>query len=144
MSRQDSSSTADRGTVVALVADLIFGARVRGTAESLGVPAVVVRRAEELVERARTLRPRLILVDLAARAGDPATAIGALKADPETVGIPVVAFVAHEDRAAIEAARQAGADRVMARSAFVRELPGLLRGAGGADRPPPGESAVHD
>jgi hypothetical protein len=42
-------------------------------------------------------------------------------------GVPVIAFGAHVQGAALVAARAAGADRVLARSAFVNALPGLLR-----------------
>lgn len=141
MSGQERPTPNQRGMVVALVADLIFAARVRGTAEAVGVPVVVVRRAEEVLEQARTLKPRLILIDLGARAADPASVIAQLKADGETAGIQVVAFVSHEDREAIAAARDAGADRVMARSAFVRDLPALLRGSPLPDGPASGGPA---
>jgi hypothetical protein len=41
---------------------------------------------------------------------------------------PVIAFASHLDVDAIRAARDAGADRVLVRSAFVATLPDLLRG----------------
>jgi CheY-like chemotaxis protein len=113
--------------VVALVADLIFASRIRGTAQAAGVQAITVRSAAELLQRAGELQPSLILVDLDARAADPPTAIARLKEDPQTRDIPILAFGSHVQREAIEAARAAGADRVLARSAFVRELPFLLR-----------------
>ncbi|HEX7089492.1 MAG TPA: hypothetical protein VF192_05110, partial [Longimicrobiales bacterium] len=112
--------------VLALVADLLFGSRIRGTAAALGVAVQLVRSADELLDRARAAPPRLVLVDLEARAADPAGTIARLRAAPEGAGIPIVAFGAHVNRDAIEAARAAGATRVLARSAFVRELPGLL------------------
>jgi hypothetical protein len=56
-----------------------------------------------------------------------------LKADPELRTLLVVAFGSHLDREALQAARSAGADRVLARSAFVRELQPLLRGIDVAD-----------
>ncbi|HEY8485161.1 MAG TPA: hypothetical protein VIL13_11150 [Longimicrobiales bacterium] len=113
--------------VVALVVDLIFASRIRGTAQAAGVQATTVRSAAELLQRAGELQPRLILVDLDARAADPPAVIARLREDPQTRDIPIVAFGSHVQREAIEAARAAGADRVLARSAFVRELPFLLR-----------------
>lgn len=113
--------------VVALVADLIFASRIRGTAQAAGVQATTVRSAAELLQRAGELQPRLVLVDLDARAADPPAVIARLKGDPRTRDIPILAFGSHVQREAIEAARAAGADRVLARSAFVRELPFLLR-----------------
>jgi len=112
--------------VLALVADLIFASRIRGAADAQGVPVQVVRSADELLARARAAPPRLVLVDLEARAADPAGTIARLRATPEGAGVPIIAFGAHVNRDAIEAARAAGATRVLARSAFVRELPELL------------------
>jgi CheY-like chemotaxis protein len=118
--------------VLALVADLVFASRIRGTAATLGMDVQVVRGADELLARARAAPPRLVLVDLEARAADPAGTIARLRATPGGADIPIVAFGAHVNRDAIEAARAAGATRVLARSAFVRELPGLLADPPGA------------
>jgi CheY-like chemotaxis protein len=51
----------------------------------------------------------------------------ALKRDPALADVPTVGFVSHVDTATIEAARKAGVDRVLARSAFVEQLQGLLQ-----------------
>ncbi|HET9985429.1 MAG TPA: hypothetical protein VFQ38_17640 [Longimicrobiales bacterium] len=122
--------------MLALAADLIFSARIRGAAQAAGVAAATVNRPDDLVARALAAPPRLVLVDLDAR-GDIAGAIRRLKADPATAAVPVVAFVSHVREDAIAGAREAGADRVMARSAFVRELPALLRRAAGGNEGAP-------
>jgi CheY-like chemotaxis protein len=121
------------GTVVALVADLLFASRIRGAAAAAGVEAIVVRTAEELIRASRERRPRWILVDLDARVADAVGAIAAVRAEADRSGSRILAFGAHVDREALRSARAAGADRVVARSAFVRELPGLLRGTDVAD-----------
>jgi CheY-like chemotaxis protein len=112
--------------VVAAAADLLFAARIRSAAEAAGVPLMLVRGGEDVAERAREARARLVLLDLDARWLDAPAVIGALK--EVTTDIPVVAYVSHVREDAIAAARMAGADRVLARSAFVRLLPELLRG----------------
>ncbi|MFO7259926.1 MAG: hypothetical protein DIU52_002140 [bacterium] len=126
----DTTSSPQRagesGPVLALAADLLFASRIRATAAAIGATVHLVRSAEELLARARETSPRLVLIDLQARAGDPADAIRRLRAAPETAAVPIIAFGPHVSREAIEAARAAGATRVLARSAFVRELPGLL------------------
>jgi CheY-like chemotaxis protein len=118
---------------VALVADLLFASRIRGVAALVGVPVATVSTPAALLNNVRTQRPRLILIDLDARVGDAAALIAELKADPELRTLLVVAFGSHLDREALQAARSAGADRVLARSAFVRELQPLLRGIDVAD-----------
>lgn len=123
-------------SIVALPADLIFGARIRSAGESAGVVVATARNPDDLVEKVNRLRPRLVVVDLDLR-GDAVGAIAALKGDPATAAIPVLAYVSHVRQDAIVAARAAGADRVLARSAFARDLPSLLRG--GTERASPHE-----
>lgn len=113
---------------VALVADLMFASRVRGAATAAGVEARTVSRADALLEEARRRRPRVVLLDLEARGVDVAALVARLRADPVTSGVPIIAFGSHVNREALQGARDAGVDRVLARSAFVRELPELLRG----------------
>jgi CheY-like chemotaxis protein len=113
--------------VVAAAADLLFAARIRSAAEAAGVPLVLVRGGEDVAGRAREARARLVLLDLDARWLDAPAIINGLKGEAATADIPVVAYVSHVREDAIAAAQMAGADRVLARSAFVRLLPELLR-----------------
>ncbi len=115
------------GPIVAWPADLVAGARIRGAAQTAGMELRLVRSAEELERAARTEAPRLIVVDLEA-GGDPTAAIARLKAEAGTARIPLIAFAPHVKEEAIAAARAAGAERVLARGAFFRDLPRLLAG----------------
>lgn len=111
--------------VVALTADLFFRARIEAVAEAAGTAVACVGTREDLEEQLEGVRR--VLVDLAHGGTDPAATIRALKSRP---GPPeVVAFGPHRDADAFRAAREAGADRVLARSAFVERLPELLGGS---------------
>ena len=80
---------------------------------------------------ARTSKPSLLILDLNSAALAPIETLAALKADAELAGIRTLGFVSHVDTARIQAAREAGADQVMARSAFAGQLAEiLLAGAG--------------
>lgn len=113
---------------MALVADLLFASRIRGAAAAVGVPVITVGTAAALKRLIEEQRPRLVVVDLDARLGDAAALIAELKATPGLEPLRLVAFGSHLESEALLAARAAGADRVMARSAFVRELPSILLG----------------
>ena len=116
------SDTANQpGSVAVVAADLIFASRIRAAAAAAGVRTRFARNHTELL--AAAAEADLVIVDLDARWVDPATSIQRLK---EHVTTPVVAFVSHVRADAIEAARNAGADRVLARSAFVSQLPEIL------------------
>jgi CheY-like chemotaxis protein len=53
-------------------------------------------------------------------------AIAALKQDPASAAIPLLAFAGHLEKDKHEAARRAGADRVAANSSVALHLPALL------------------
>jgi len=105
---------------------MIFAARIRAAAAAAGRPVVLLTGGDGLVSRVRSAVPGLLLIDLDARWLDAAALISALKADPATAGVPVVAFGSHLRTEALAAARAAGAELVLARSVFVRKLPELV------------------
>ena len=96
--------------VVALVDDLIDQSRITAAA-----PDTVTTRSAGDVAGAD-----VVVVDLGGH-GDSITEVRDLA--PEAF---VVAFGRHDDGAALEAAREAGADRVLARSKFFADVAGSL------------------
>ena len=112
--------------ILALCPDMLFASRVGGAARAAGVEARILRDRDSLLRALDEAPGRtLVLVDLTA-APDAADAIAAVKADHPHAS--VIAFARHDATNAIRAARAAGADRVLARSAFVAQLPDILRG----------------
>lgn len=115
--------------LLGLVGDLFFGARIRETAQQLGIDCELVKDPAALLERAAATTPRLVIVDMSLRRGDPAAAVRALKADERTRAVTVVGYLFDSDDAAIRAARDAGCDKVLSRGGLTQRLPELLRGA---------------
>jgi DNA-binding NarL/FixJ family response regulator len=113
-------------TIVALVEDLFFLAKIRETAKALGIAVVTgdPRRGPTSIAEAE---PQAIIIDLNSRGLPAVDWIRALKADPLTLPIRIVGFASHVQEQLISAARAAGCDSVMARSAFTQQLPNLLR-----------------
>lgn len=114
--------------ILVAVADLMFSSKIRAAASATGAAVEFARTAADVLERVRVRKPRLLVVDLNGGAAlDPIGTIARLKGDPDLEGVRVVGFVSHVQSETIAAARAAGIDEVLARSAFVAKLPGLLR-----------------
>ncbi len=113
--------------VLCVVDDLLFSVRISTAAKAIGVETYFERTPGAVAGRAREKKPALIIFDLNSRKLQPLDAIAALKADPELKTIPTVGYVSHVDAEAIDGARKAGIDDVMARSAFVARLGEILR-----------------
>ncbi len=119
----DSNVSHDR-IVIALPADLIFGARIRATAEAVGAPVILAKDAADLVAKAGGEEVRLVILDLDRRGLDITNVVQQLKA---TSSAPILAYVSHVQEDAIREAKAAGADKVIARGSFAKQLPELLR-----------------
>lgn len=111
--------------VIALVDDLMFLSRIREAARATGVELQAVRGGPQLLAAVRD-GARLVLVDADSQRLPWRAAVETLRGEPAAPPIPVVAFVSHVNADHAAAARAAGASRVLARSAFVAELPELL------------------
>lgn len=113
----------------AVVPDLFFQSRIAQTARTLGVPLEIVASVEALAAGLAAAPGALVLVDLAARGVDPFAAIEAARAGGAG---RTVAFVSHVDETSRRRALEAGCDEVLARSAFTRDLPDILRNLPGS------------
>jgi CheY-like chemotaxis protein len=112
--------------ILVVADDLLFRSKISTTAKSL---AVVVRAAttpDAAIERARADRPTLVLIDLDGQNPAPFQVLEELARDPELRALPTVGFVSHVHADLVQKARALGIGRVLARSAFVAQLPDLL------------------
>jgi CheY-like chemotaxis protein len=117
------------GTVIlAVVDDLMFTSKIKNAAGQLGVPLTFARSSGSALEQMRQSAPSLVIFDLNSARTDPLGTVGAMKRDPALASIPTVGFVSHVQTDLIDAARQAGVDDVMARSAFTARLGEILTG----------------
>lgn len=112
--------------VLAAVDDIFFASKIRATAEHLGLDVRFHRSALELIARARQDQPALIIVDLHSQALDPFALAQSLKADEKLRVIPLLGFFSHVQTAIQRRAQESGFDRILARSAFTRNLSEIL------------------
>ncbi len=118
---------SDERRIIAVVRDLFFAIRIRETLAPRGYRVDVAKSREALDTLiAADPLPALVIVDLAFVASEPPALIAALRAVPRTATLPILAFGSHLDRAARDAARGAGADRVVANSKLAEALPELV------------------
>src|SRR5437870_10832772 len=112
--------------VLCVVDDLIFSIKISTTAKALGVELYFERSADQVVSRVREKQPSLVILDLNSAKLRPMEAISALKADRDLKSIQTLGYVSHVQTDTIEAARRAGIDQVLARSAFSDRLAEIL------------------
>ena len=114
--------------VLAAVEDLLFRSKISETADSLGVEARFPRTGERLLEAVRESPPDLLVLDLNSSRFEPLELLRTLRSAEATRQTPTVGFLSHVQGDLAVAAKEAGCDRVVARSAFTRDLPRILAG----------------
>ena len=108
-------------TIVAVVDDLMFQSKLEQETRRLGYAFVAVDSETELRE-ALGRAAALAVVDLHVRGCEWQQAISIAKEH----GVRVLAFGRHTEAQLLRDARNAGCDRVVARSQLVEELPKLI------------------
>lgn len=119
--------------ILAVVDDIFFLAKVQQAARRLGDVTVEPAAPDTLQEKLADNSAHALIVDLNHSSGKAIDVLEKIRDHPSTRSIPVVAFVSHVQTDLIQAARVAGCERVMARSAFSQQLPVLLRELSKAD-----------
>jgi CheY-like chemotaxis protein len=114
--------------VLAVVDDLMFTSKIKTAARQLGVDVTFARSSDAALSSMRTSAPALVILDLNNPRTDPLGTVAVMKGDPALKSIPTVGFVSHVQADLIEAARAAGVDDVLARSAFTARLSEILGG----------------
>ena len=134
--------------IVCAIEDLLFSIKISTAAKQLGVNVYFERMRDRVLPTVREKQPSLVIFDLNSSRLDPMSVIAAMKTDPQlrTVKTPMetlaamkadpelkrvmtIGYVSHVDSDAIAAARQAGIDQVLARSAFTAQLGTILQSA---------------
>lgn len=109
--------------VLGVLDDLLFTVKIADAAKRNGLQTQFVKSEQDALSAAAE-GAMLVIVDLNANSVDAIALIPKLK---ELGKIPVIAFVSHVQGELKQRAHEAGADMVMARSAFSTNLPQILK-----------------
>jgi len=114
--------------ILCIVDDLIFSVKISTAAKALAAPVFFERTPGMVLPRIREKRPSLVIFDLNSAKLRPLEVIAQMKADPTLSGIRTLGYVSHVQADVISAARSAGVDEILARSAFSERLGQILTG----------------
>ncbi len=115
-------------SVLVAVDDLFFAAKIRTTAEHLGVEVSFPRSLDALGAASKEEAPALVIVDLHLQRYDPFAIARHFKTDESLRETPLVGFFSHVQVELQRRATEAGFERVLPRSAFTKRLPEILQG----------------
>lgn len=113
--------------IVAAVEDLFFVVKINDLAKRSGFQIEFLKGQGAIVERIAAEPPAILIVDLNNATIDPVSLIAQVKAVPEAKSTSVIGFVSHIEAELKQRAQEAGANMVLARSAFSTNLPQILK-----------------
>ncbi|HEU0142203.1 MAG TPA: response regulator [Bryobacteraceae bacterium] len=112
--------------VLAAVEDLFFTVKINDAAKRAGLDVEFLKSEKDVLDRAKA-NPTLIIVDLNNAAIQPLKLITKLKGNSDLKQISVISYLSHVQGELKQKAHEAGADMVLARSAFSQNLPQILK-----------------
>ena len=112
--------------VVFLVDDLFFSIKIKTAARLVNAEVYFERNGANTLETIREKQPHLVVFDLDSVKLRPIETVATMKADPTLRSVATLGFVSHVHADTIAAARAAGIDQVLARSAFADRLGSIL------------------
>jgi PleD family two-component response regulator len=113
-------------TVLAVVSDLFFSAKITDAAKKAGLMLQYVTTEKDLLEKAKA-NPTLIIFDLNFEAVHPLKLIKKLKGNSELKHISLLGYLSHVQGDLKLAAQETGCDMVMPRSAFSLNINQILK-----------------
>jgi len=112
--------------ILAVLDDLMFSSKIKTAANQLGVDLRFSRSVEGAIDTMRKNATTLVILDLNNPRIDALAIVARMKADPALASIATVGYASHVQTDVINAARQAGVDEVLARSAFSAQIGEIL------------------
>ncbi|MDA1185476.1 MAG: hypothetical protein O2930_12635 [Acidobacteria bacterium] len=112
--------------IVCIVDDLLFSVKISTAAKALAAPVFFERSPDMVLASIREKQPSLVIFDLNSAKLRPMETVAQMKADPALRGIKTLGYVSHVQTDVISAAREAGVDEILARSAFAERLGHIL------------------
>jgi len=113
--------------MLAAIEDLFFTVKITDAAKRAGLQVEFVKNEKDLLDKAKTEKPSLIIFDLNFNAMQPLKVIPKLKGNPELKSISLIGYLSHVQGEVKQQAHETGCDMVLARSALSQNLAQILK-----------------
>ena len=117
----------NRRKILAVVDDLLFTVKINDAAKRAGLNVEFVKSEHDVLEKVNQEKPLLIIIDLNNNSVEPLQLISKLKSDGDLKQISLIGYLSHVQGELKQKAQEAGANIVMARSAFSQNLQQILK-----------------
>ena len=113
--------------ILAVLDDLLFTSKIKNAGAQTGTSIRFARSSADALDEMRKRVPSLVIFDLNCSRADSLATLAEMKKDSALAAIPTIGFASHVHSDVMSAARDAGMDEVMARSAFTMRLGDIIK-----------------
>jgi PleD family two-component response regulator len=114
----DKTDQRDKTTILVAITDIFFYTKVRDALLPHGYRLEKARAQQDILEKASSTNPAVVLLDMNDRTVDAFQALETLRADPRINSIPVLAYANHEEVDTWNRARALGVTKIVSRNEF--------------------------
>lgn len=113
--------------ILAVVDDLMFTVKINDAAKRNGFETVFLKSEKDVLDKIAETATPLIIIDLNSNSVNPLALISKIKTNGEHKRTNILGYLSHVQGELKQQAQEAGADMVMARSAFSQNLLQILK-----------------
>jgi len=117
----------EKKKILAVVDDLLFTVKISDAAKRVGLEVEFLKSERDVLDKATQEKPLLIILDLNNGSVDALKLISKLKTNGDLKPISLIGYLSHVQGELKQKAHDAGANIVMARSAFSQNLQQILK-----------------
>jgi PleD family two-component response regulator len=114
----DKTDRIDQKTILVAVNDIFFYTKLRDALKPQGYTLERARAQDEIREKASALKPAAAVLNMNDPSVDGLKALEALRADPASKQLPVLAFANHEEVETWTRAKALGVTKIVSRNEF--------------------------
>jgi len=113
-------------TILVAVTDIFFYTKVRDALRTGGYRIEKARAQQDIAEKAATAAPAVVILDMNDLTLDAFQALEALKSDPRSKSIPILAYANHEEVDTWNRAKALGVTKIVSRNEFSARTKDLI------------------
>ncbi|MBX3333962.1 MAG: histidine kinase [Nitrospira sp.] len=113
-------------TILVAITDLFFYTKVKDALRQTDFQIEKARAQQDILDKAASVSPRLIILNMNDLTLDAFDALEQLKGDPRLNAIPILAFANHEEVDTWNRAKVLGVTKIVSRNEFSARTKGLV------------------
>jgi len=118
MNQINQTNESSQNTILVAVTDIFFYTKVRDALLSKGYRLEKIRAQQDLAEKASSMNPIAVILNMNDQTLDAFQALETLKTDARLKAIPVLAFANHEEVDTWNRAKALGVSKIVSRNEF--------------------------